>query len=153
MGDGGFSCRAIAVLVQWISSTVMRVWKHRATRKTGYGWRKVISARDDRHLLHMAMNDRTASSRKLAARKSTATSVLIWASSIRWCPPTCFKDCLRLLFSLTYAIFTTLTSCCKHYYTFSYVFPLFVLCGQRNAFTSNISLSYFLKKKLIYNWK
>ncbi|GFU29619.1 hypothetical protein TNCV_2408451 [Trichonephila clavipes] len=40
---------------------------------------------DDRHLLRMAVNDRTASSRKLAARWSTTTGVLMSASSIRRC--------------------------------------------------------------------
>ncbi|GFV86511.1 transposable element Tc1 transposase [Trichonephila clavipes] len=34
--------------------------------KTGSGRRKVTLARDDRHLFHMAVNDRTASSRQLA---------------------------------------------------------------------------------------
>ncbi|GFU68061.1 transposable element Tcb2 transposase [Trichonephila clavipes] len=48
----------------------MRVWKkwtdeHQTTRKTGSGRRKVTSARDGRHLLRMAMNDCTASSRQL----------------------------------------------------------------------------------------
>ncbi|GFT09495.1 transposable element Tc1 transposase [Trichonephila clavipes] len=43
----------------------------------------MTSARDDRHLLHIAMNDRTAFSRQLAARWSTATGVLMTASSIR----------------------------------------------------------------------
>ncbi|GFV38888.1 transposable element Tcb1 transposase [Trichonephila clavipes] len=33
----------------------------------------------------MAVNDRTASSRQLAARWSTATGVLMSVSSIRWC--------------------------------------------------------------------
>ncbi|PRD33858.1 UNVERIFIED_CONTAM: Transposable element Tcb2 transposase [Trichonephila clavipes] len=66
----------------------MRVWKQwtneqETTRKTGTGRRKVTSARDDRHLLRMAVNDRTASSRQLAARWSTATGVLMSASSIR----------------------------------------------------------------------
>ncbi|GFX79544.1 uncharacterized protein TNCV_825331 [Trichonephila clavipes] len=42
----------------------MRVWKqwtneHRTTRKTGSVRRKVTSACDNRHLLHMAVNDRT----------------------------------------------------------------------------------------------
>ncbi|GFS68606.1 transposable element Tcb2 transposase [Trichonephila clavipes] len=65
----------------------MRVWKQwtneqETTRKTGTGRRKVTSARDDRHLLRMAVNDRTASSRQLAARWSTATGVLMSASSI-----------------------------------------------------------------------
>ncbi|GFY25068.1 transposable element Tcb2 transposase [Trichonephila clavipes] len=68
------------------SSTVMRVWKqwtdeHRTTRKTGSGRRKVTSVRDD-HLLRKAVNDRTASSRQLAARWSTDTGVLISVSSI-----------------------------------------------------------------------
>ncbi|GFT34044.1 transposable element Tcb2 transposase [Trichonephila clavipes] len=66
----------------------MRVWKqwideHRTTRKTGSGRRKVTSVCDDRHLLHMVVNDRTVSSRQLAARWSTATGVLISTSSIR----------------------------------------------------------------------
>ncbi|GFY05694.1 transposable element Tcb2 transposase [Trichonephila clavipes] len=42
-----------------------------------------MSACHDRHLLRMAMNDRTASSRQLEALWSTATSVLMSASSIR----------------------------------------------------------------------
>ncbi|GFU68219.1 uncharacterized protein TNCV_39291 [Trichonephila clavipes] len=66
--EGGFSYRAIGARVQRNSSTVMRVWKlwtdeHRTTRKTGSKRWKVVSACDDRHLLHMTVNDRTASSR------------------------------------------------------------------------------------------
>ncbi|PRD27567.1 UNVERIFIED_CONTAM: hypothetical protein NCL1_35007 [Trichonephila clavipes] len=69
--EGGFSYHVIGARVQWNSSTVMRVWKqwtdeHRATRKTGSARRKVTSARDDRHLLHVAVNDCTACSRQLA---------------------------------------------------------------------------------------
>ncbi|GFV51560.1 transposable element Tcb2 transposase [Trichonephila clavipes] len=68
----------------------MRVWKkwtdeHRTIRKTGNGRRKMTSARDDQHLLCRAVNDRTASSRYLAARWSTTTGVLMSASSIRRC--------------------------------------------------------------------
>ncbi|GFW15213.1 transposable element Tc3 transposase [Trichonephila clavipes] len=68
--------------------SLCEVWKqwtdeYQTTRKTGSGRRKVTSARDDRHLLRMAMNDYTASSRQLAARCSTATGVLMSASSIR----------------------------------------------------------------------
>ncbi|GFV74490.1 hypothetical protein TNCV_5129321 [Trichonephila clavipes] len=56
----------------------MRVWKqwtngHRITRKTGSKRQKVTSARNDGHLLRMAVNDRTTFSRPLAARWSTAT--------------------------------------------------------------------------------
>ncbi|GFW04843.1 transposable element Tcb2 transposase [Trichonephila clavipes] len=66
----------------------MRVWKlwteeHRITRKAISGRRKVTSARDDRHLLRIAVNDRTTSSRKLVACWSTATCALMSASSIR----------------------------------------------------------------------
>ncbi|GFX22646.1 transposable element Tc1 transposase [Trichonephila clavipes] len=48
----------------------MRVWKrgtdeHRTARKTGRGRRKVTSANGDRHLLRMAVNDRTASTRQI----------------------------------------------------------------------------------------
>ncbi|GFS76940.1 uncharacterized protein TNCV_3756171 [Trichonephila clavipes] len=61
--EGGFSYRAIGARVQRNSSTVMRVWEqwtdeHQITRKTGNGRRKVTSARDDRHLLCMAVNER-----------------------------------------------------------------------------------------------
>ncbi|GFT95216.1 uncharacterized protein TNCV_3325531 [Trichonephila clavipes] len=71
--EGGFSYRAIGARMQGNSSTVMPVWKqwtdeHRTTRKTGSGRWKVTSARDDRHLLRMAMNNRTASFRQLAGR-------------------------------------------------------------------------------------
>ena len=40
-----------------------------------------MSEHDYRHVLRMAMNDRTASSRQLAARWSTATGALMSASS------------------------------------------------------------------------
>ncbi|GFU08986.1 transposable element Tcb2 transposase [Trichonephila clavipes] len=88
LNGGGFSYRAIGARVQRNSSTVMRVWKqwtheHRTSHKTGSGRRKVTSARDDRHLLRIVVNDRTASSRQLAARRSTATGVLMTALSIR----------------------------------------------------------------------
>ncbi|GFV56368.1 transposable element Tc1 transposase [Trichonephila clavipes] len=70
------------------SSTVMQVWKqwayeHRKTRKTGNGRRKMSSARDDQHLILMAVNNRTASSRQLVTRWSNVTVVLMLASSIR----------------------------------------------------------------------
>ncbi|GFT25681.1 transposable element Tc1 transposase [Trichonephila clavipes] len=85
--EGGFSYRATVARVQQNSSTVMRAWKlwteeYRTTRRTGSGRRKVMSARDDLHLLRMAVNERTAFSRQLAARSSAATNVLMSASSI-----------------------------------------------------------------------
>ena len=86
--EGGFFYRAMTARVQRNSSTVIRVQKqctdeHQTTQKPGSGRRKVMSTRDNRHLLRMAVNDRTASSRKLAARWSTVTGVLMSASSIR----------------------------------------------------------------------
>ncbi|GFW94471.1 transposable element Tc1 transposase [Trichonephila clavipes] len=86
--EGGFSYHAIGARVQRNSSTVMRVWKqwtdeHRTTRKTGSGRRKLTSTCNDRHLLRMAVKERTYSSRQVAARWSTATGVLMPTSSIR----------------------------------------------------------------------
>ncbi|GFX90296.1 transposable element Tcb2 transposase [Trichonephila clavipes] len=43
----------------------------------------MTSARGDRYLLRMAVNDRIASSKQLAGRWSTATGALMSASSIR----------------------------------------------------------------------
>ncbi|GFW13157.1 transposable element Tc1 transposase [Trichonephila clavipes] len=76
--EGGFSYHAIGARVQEKSYPVMRVWKrwtdeYRTTRKTGSGQRKVTTVPDDRYLLHMAVNDRTASSKQLAVCWSTAT--------------------------------------------------------------------------------
>ncbi|GFW78016.1 transposable element Tc1 transposase [Trichonephila clavipes] len=82
--EGGFSYRAIGARVQRNSSTVMRVWKHwtnepRTVRKTGSERRKVTSARDDRHLLRLAVNDRTASSRQLTAHHDVRIRVRRYA--------------------------------------------------------------------------
>ncbi|GFY19166.1 transposable element Tcb2 transposase [Trichonephila clavipes] len=70
------------------SSTVMQVWKqwideYLTPRKTGSGRWKVTSSRNDRHLLRMVVNDRTASSMQLAVRWAMAAGVLMSASSIR----------------------------------------------------------------------
>ncbi|GFT77522.1 uncharacterized protein TNCV_304461 [Trichonephila clavipes] len=59
--------------------------KHRATRKAGSGQRKFTSARDERHLLRIEVNDRPAYSRQLAARWSTAMGILMSTSSICEC--------------------------------------------------------------------
>lgn len=86
--EAGLSHGAVAARVQRNRSTIMRVWKlwtdeGRTARKSGSGPRNVTSARDDRHLVRMALTDRTASSRQLAAQWSTATGVSLCASSIR----------------------------------------------------------------------
>ncbi|GFW55002.1 transposable element Tcb2 transposase [Trichonephila clavipes] len=70
--EAGLSYRAVATRVQRNSSTIMRVSKQWTdegwtARKSGSGPRNVTSARDDRRLV------RTASSRQLAAQRSTAT--------------------------------------------------------------------------------
>ncbi|GFV32592.1 transposable element Tc1 transposase [Trichonephila clavipes] len=74
--------------VQRNGSPVMGVWKHwtdehRTTRKTGSGRWNLTSVRDDLPLLRKARDDRTATSRQLAARWSTATDVLLSATLIR----------------------------------------------------------------------
>ncbi|GFT84536.1 HTH_Tnp_Tc3_2 domain-containing protein [Trichonephila clavipes] len=63
---------------------VRKQWtnEHRTTRKAGSGRRKSTSARDDRHLLRMALSNCTASSRQLAAHCFTATGVLMSTSSV-----------------------------------------------------------------------
>ncbi|GFT77339.1 transposable element Tc1 transposase [Trichonephila clavipes] len=85
---GGFSYCEIGARVQRNSSTVIRIWKqwtdeHRTIRKAVNGQWKMTSVRDDRDLLRIELNDRTASSRQLTARWSTATGVLMSASPIR----------------------------------------------------------------------
>ncbi|GFX66402.1 transposable element Tcb2 transposase [Trichonephila clavipes] len=69
---------------QFHSIAVWKQWnyEHRTTRKTGSGRREVMSARDDQHLLRMAVNGRSAFSGQLAARWRTATGAV---SSIRRC--------------------------------------------------------------------
>ncbi|GFX82100.1 transposable element Tcb2 transposase [Trichonephila clavipes] len=64
---------------------VLKQWteEHRTTRKTGSGRRKMTLARDDRHLLRMTVEDRTASSRQLTARWSTATGPNLTANHRR----------------------------------------------------------------------
>ena len=86
--EGEFFYRLIAAHMQRNSSTVMQVWKqwtdeHRTTRNTDNGRKKVTSAREDRHLHRMAVNDCTVSSRQLGARWSTTTGVLMSILSIR----------------------------------------------------------------------
>ena len=77
----------VAANVQGSSSTVMWVWKH-WTDEHGTTWeivnwqRKVTSACNNRHLLRMAVNNRTSSFRQLVTRFSVATGILISSSLI-----------------------------------------------------------------------
>ncbi|GFY18294.1 uncharacterized protein TNCV_2047001 [Trichonephila clavipes] len=56
----------------------------------------MTSARDDRHLLHMAVNDHTASSRQLAARWSTIIGALMRIRQFIdvYCTVDCMQECL-----------------------------------------------------------
>ncbi|KAJ8893429.1 hypothetical protein PR048_006027 [Dryococelus australis] len=54
-------------------------------RRLGTGPRNVTTARDDRHLVRMAVTDRTASFTMLARHWSTATGVDLSASTVRHC--------------------------------------------------------------------
>ncbi|GFW89965.1 transposable element Tc1 transposase [Trichonephila clavipes] len=86
--EGGFFYHARGTRVQPNSSTVMRVWKqgtdkHRTTRKTGSGRRKLTLARDDQHLLRMSVNDRTASSRQTPLTANHRRLRLQWAHEHR----------------------------------------------------------------------
>ncbi|GFX42897.1 transposable element Tc1 transposase [Trichonephila clavipes] len=71
--------RSSCAAEQFPSDASLEAMDRRApNNSTNWQWTtKVTSARDDRHLLRMAVNDRTASSRQLAARWSTSTSVLM----------------------------------------------------------------------------
>ncbi|GFX84848.1 uncharacterized protein TNCV_4996801 [Trichonephila clavipes] len=78
--EGGFSYCA---RVQRNSDASLEAVDRRAANNSKNWQWKVTSARDDRQLLRMAVNDRTASSSRLAERWSTVTGVLMSASSIR----------------------------------------------------------------------
>ena len=86
--EGRFFYLSIVAHMKRNSSTVIIVWKqwtdkNLTTRKTSNRRRKVTLAHDERHLLHMAVNDRTASSRQLTAQLFNATGILMPALSIR----------------------------------------------------------------------
>ena len=68
---------------QFLGDASLEAVDRRAHNKTGSGRRKVMSARNDQHMLRMAVNDRAASYRQLAACWFTAAILLISASSIR----------------------------------------------------------------------
>ena len=70
------------------TTTVMHIWKkwteeNRAKRKPGCWAGNSTTARNDKHLICMAMTDRTTSSRVLAQHWSTATDNLLSSSTIR----------------------------------------------------------------------
>ena len=65
--EAGLSYRDIAVRRGRAATTVMRVWdqwreENRTQRRAGTGPCNVTTARDDRHLVFMAVTDRAVSS-------------------------------------------------------------------------------------------
>ena len=80
--EADLSYRDIAVRIGHAATTVMRVWnqwreKGRTQRRTGTGPRNVTTARNDRHLVRMAVTDRTASSTVLR-RRDVGVLQLVW---------------------------------------------------------------------------
>ena len=84
----GFSYRDIAARTEHAASTVMRLWnpwrkEGRTQRRAGTEPHDVTTARDDRHLVRMAVTYRTASSTVLSRRWSTATGLDLSALTVR----------------------------------------------------------------------
>ena len=75
--EASLSYHDIAARIEHAAMTVMHVWNKwreegRTQIRAGTGPRNVTTAQDDRHLVHMAVMDRTASSTVLSRRWSTA---------------------------------------------------------------------------------
>ena len=78
--EAGLSYRDIAAFTGHAATTVMHVWNQRreeghTQRRAGTGPRNVATARDDGHLVCMAMMDHRASSTVLNQRWSTETGL------------------------------------------------------------------------------
>ena len=85
--EAGLSYRDIATRIGYAATTVMRLWNQwreeaRTQRRAGTGPHNVTTARDDRHLVLMAVTDRTASSTVLSRHWSTATGLDLSASTV-----------------------------------------------------------------------
>ena len=88
MRENGFSYRENATRTQCNATTVMYIWKkwtekNQARRKPDSGARMSTTAWDDRYLICMVVTNRTASSRVLAQRWSTATGALLSIPTVR----------------------------------------------------------------------
>ena len=79
--EGGFSYCTIAARVQWSNSIVMTT--RRGPMSTEQLQKLAVGNCKFRHLFHMEVNDCTATSIQLSTHWSTATGVLMSASSIR----------------------------------------------------------------------
>ena len=85
--EAGSSYRGIAARTGHAATTVMPLWNQwreegRTQRRAGTGPRNVTTAQDDRHLVRMAVTDRTASTTVLSRRWSTATGLDLSASTV-----------------------------------------------------------------------
>ena len=88
--EAGLSYRDIEARTGHAAMTDMRVWNQwreegRTQRRAGTGPRNVTTARDERHLVRMAVTDRIASSTVLTRRWSTPTGLDLSASTVRRC--------------------------------------------------------------------
>ena len=88
MREGGFSYRENATRTQCNATREMHIWKklteeNQARRKPGSGARNCTTARDDKHLIRMAVTERRASSRVLAQRWRMAIGALLSSSTVR----------------------------------------------------------------------
>ena len=86
--EAGLSYRDIAACTGHAAMKVMRVWNQwreegRTQRRAGTGSRNVTTARDGRHLVRMAVTDRTVSSTMLVRCWSTATGLELSALTVR----------------------------------------------------------------------
>ena len=85
--EAGLSYRDIEARTGHAATSVRHVWNQwreegRTQRRAGTGPRNVTTARDDCHLVRMAVMDRTASSIVLSRRWSTATGLDLSASIV-----------------------------------------------------------------------
>ena len=86
--EASLSYRDFEARTVYAAMTVMRVWNQwrkegRMKRRTGTGPRNVTATPDDRHLIHMAVTDRTVSTTVLSRLWSTATGLGLSASTVR----------------------------------------------------------------------
>ena len=86
--EAGLSYHDTAAHTGHAAMTVMRVWNQlreegHTQRRAGTGPRNVITARDDRHLVCMAVTNRTPSSMVLCRHWSTATGLDLSVSTLR----------------------------------------------------------------------
>ena len=86
--EAGLSYRDTAARTGHAATTAMRVWNQwreegRTQRRAGTGPRNVTTARDDRHLVRMAVTDRIAPSTVLSRCWSIATGLDLSAATVR----------------------------------------------------------------------